>query len=206
MTHPTQISRSFPLLTLAMAVPLIAILAFVAYNRYVKDDGDGWKTYRSDRFKYELRLPPRWEVERETGGDLKPGLPTRHTVYVDRSAPDEPVPASSDQPTPKRAPRVTVWVNPQGDWCTSTTGMTTTDIAVDGVKGKEMVCILAGLNADYCTPRPRCTDVPWGIMRDFEHNGHRFWIFGDINVGSDEDAATHYETLRKAVQGFRFVD
>src|SRR5436189_234905 len=136
MTRPTFISRSFPWLALLMAV-LVAIVGFLAYDRYVKDDGpnDGWKTYRNERFKYEIRLPPVWEVERDTGGDVEANVPTRYTVYVDHTSPDEPYPISPDQPSPKRAPRVTVWVNPRGDWCTSTTGITTADIEVNGIKG-----------------------------------------------------------------------
>src|SRR5262245_14313315 len=64
MTGPPQVSRSFSLLTLAMAVPLIALLAFISYQRYVQDDSanDGWKTYRNERFKYEFRYPPDWNV------------------------------------------------------------------------------------------------------------------------------------------------
>jgi hypothetical protein len=208
MASANRISRSFRLLTLAMAVPLVAIVAFVAYDRYVKDDGpgDGWKTYRNDRFKYEIRLPPGWEPERESGGEVEPGVTTLHSIYVDRLAPDEPYPVSSAEPPPKRAPRITVWVNPRGDWCTSTKGVTTTDIEVGGVKGQELICILAGPVADYCTPKPKCTDVPWGIMRDFNHHGDRVWVFGDVYVPTDENAMAHYETLRKAVQSFRFVD
>src|SRR5215216_2871135 len=64
MTRRLNVSRLFPLLTLLIAGPLVAVQAFVAYDLYIKDDapGDGWKTYRHERFKYEFRYPPDWVV------------------------------------------------------------------------------------------------------------------------------------------------
>ena len=158
MQRPPQFSRRYPWLTLALAIPLVAVLAFIDYQRYVEEDaGDGWKTYRNARFGYEIRLPPSWEVERvDSPGDLKPGLPTQMTTFVQGGVRDDPIPRSSDQPPPQVAPRASVWVNPQGDWCTGNTYSDKRTISVDGVPGDERVCYTYGLLKETCQPRPRC--------------------------------------------------
>jgi hypothetical protein len=204
MTRPPQISRSFPLLTLAMAVPLVAILAFVAYNRYVQDDGpsDGWKTYRNERYSYELRYPPDWEIIEERdyprGGGNEP-IDIQYVVFARD-------PVDPAQPGVRPVPHVYAAVNFQGDWCTSTLGMSTTKVRVGGVDGEEHVCWLKSPGADTCTPQPRCVDVPWGLMRDIKRGEKRFWVFSDVDVSGDMNAAADYETTRKIVQSFRFVD
>ena len=198
MSTPPGISRSFPLLTLAMAVPLVAILAFIAYDRYVKDDApsDGWWTYRSERQGYELRFPPDWRIIYEAESLDQQGA--RQTVIVS--------PTQPSSPGVWPLPHVFAAVNFQGDWCVSTLGVTTTAIEVGGIKGEEHVCWLKGPVADNCTPKPRCIDVPWGIMREFKRSDRSFWIFSDVDVSLDENAAAAYETTRKIIQSFRFVD
>src|SRR4051812_27137342 len=133
MKHANGISRSFPLLTLAMAVPLVAILAFVTYDRYVKDDGpgDGWQTYRNERFKFEIRLPPNWRVEREgaTSSESRPGVTGINVRFADPAHPSD-----SGQ-----ALHAEVSIIPGGrDWCVSSDPLIESrDIMVGGLKGSE---------------------------------------------------------------------
>ena len=168
MVSPPQVSRSFPLLTLLMAVPLVAILGYVAYTRYVADDapGDGWKTYRNERFKYEIKYPPTWQVGRDEHGELQPGMETGFTDIWDRTVPTPGnLPRSaSDLPIVYPA-RAVAWVNPQGDWCLQR--VTETEITVNGVKGKELVCYWYGLNIENCKPQPRCREQPFGPISGF---------------------------------------
>src|SRR5690242_5875027 len=113
MDRPPRISRSFTWLTLAMAVPLLAILAFVAYDGYVKQDGpgDGWKTYRNERFTFEIRLPENWRVEREleTSSEARPGV---SGIYVRFADPQHPTDSGT-------ALHADVRIIPGGDWCVS---------------------------------------------------------------------------------------
>ncbi len=208
MSTPPHISRSFPLLTLAMAVPLVAILAFITYDRYVKDDGpsDGWKAYRNERFKFEIKYPPTWAIERDDPpADLQPEMPTKYTSFIDKavSTPDLATPFTSSNPSRVFPSKAVAWVNPQGDWCLQRT--TETEITVSGVKGIEYVCYWYGVNADNCTPQPGCRDQPIGLMRQFERGGTKFWVFCDVSPYGD-DVPARYEVARRVVQSFRFVD
>src|SRR3954467_8247501 len=116
--RPPHISRSFSLLTVLMAIPLLAIVGYIAYDRYVADASrdDGWKTYRNERFRYEFRYPPDWQViyEVESLDQSREG----QTVIVARERPFPSAPGAWP------LPHVFAAVNFQGDWCVSTLGMT----------------------------------------------------------------------------------
>jgi hypothetical protein len=201
------ISRSFPLLTLAMAVPLVAILAFVAYDRYVKDDapGDGWKTYRDERFKYEIRFPSTWNLDRDDGGQLTPELTTRYTSFLDSTVPTPNLTTPQSGMYPARFPtKAVVWVNPQGDWCLQR--VTETEIIVDGVVGKELTCYWYGINVENCVPQPKCREQPLGLMRIFDRGGDKFWVLADIGPYRNDRMAEEFDVARRVVQSFRFTD
>jgi hypothetical protein len=193
-------------MTLLMAIPLVAILAYVAYDRYVKDDaGDGWKTYRNERFKYEIRMPPSWELERENGGDLQPGLPTHWISFIDRTVPtpDLSQPRSMSSPPLVYPARLVAWVNPQGDWCTSTLKIERQAITIGGVNGEKAFCYPSSHESETCQPRPLCADEPWSILLKITRNETRFWVFVESFPVRDEATAA---TLGKVIDSFRFVD
>ena len=159
MARPPQVSRSFPLLTLLMAVPLVAILGYVAYARYVADDapGDGWKTYRNERFKYEIATRRHGRLtamsRRAAAGHATTGSTDSSTARAHAWQ----LAAQCCGPTVAYPARAVAWVNPQGDWCLQ---RTETEITVSGVKGKEPSATGTALNIDNCKPQPRCRDQP----------------------------------------------
>lgn len=202
------ISRSFPLLTLAMAVPLIAILAFVAYDRYIKDDGatsDGWWTYHSDRFGYELRLPPDWKIIYESESLDQNG--EMQTVVI------SPTPPTSPGTWP--VPHIFAAVNFQGGWCESTRNESR-DIIVSSVAGTEVSCYWNGAMGQ-CDPSPQCSDLPWTLLRRFDRNGRKYRVWADTNPGRgaswstelghpmDPDARGTDKTIRKILASYRFT-
>ncbi len=188
MARPPQISRSFPLLTLLMLVPLVAIVTFVAYDRYVKDDGpadagDGWQTYRNERFRFEIRLPAEWRVENvlETSSEAKRGISVRFA--------DPAHPASSGT-----ALHADVKINWVGDWCVSSAPLIESrEITVGAVKGSERLC--------FWSP-----GQPFSVLRDFEKDGNRVWAIGETAPPPLGTAAAEFPTALKIVQSFRFVD
>jgi hypothetical protein len=183
------VSRSFPLLTLAMAVPLVAILAFVAYDRYVKDDGpgDGWQTYRNERFKFEIRLPPSWrvELEHETSSESRPGVAGIAVRFAD---PEHP--SSFGQ-----ALHAEVSIIPGGrDWCTSSAPLIESrDITVGSLKGTENLCFWSA-------------GQPFSVLRDFTKDGNRVWVIGETAPPPLGTSAPEFPTALKIVQSFRFTD
>jgi hypothetical protein len=207
MTRPPQVSRSFPLLTLLMAIPLVAILGYIAYARYVADDapGDGWKTYRNERFKYEIRYPASWVVERESGGDLQPGVPTHWISFIDPTVPtpDFAQPRSMTSPPLVYPARLVAWVNPQGDWCTTTLKVERQPVIVNGVNGQKIFCYPSAHDAETCNPLPFCAKEAWSIMLDLTRNDTKFWIFVESYPVKDPGTAA---MLQKVIDSFRFVD
>ena len=186
---------------------MVAIVVFVAYDRYVKDDGpnDGWKTYRSERFKFEIRYPATWELERESGGDLKPGMPTHWISFMDPTVPTPDIsqPRSASSPPLIFPPRVVAWVNPQGDWCTSSTKVEKHSVTINGVQGEEHFCYLTGHDAEVCQPKPICADEPWSIMLDITRSETKFWVFVEsFPIKDSKEPAM----LRNVIGSFRFVD
>jgi hypothetical protein len=196
-------------MTLLLAIPLVAILGYVAYDRYLADDaaGDGWKKYRNERFKYEIRYPASWDVERDGPVlDLQPGLPTHYISFIDRGVPTPDItkPISAADPPRIFPTKAVAWVNPQGDWCLQRTEES--EIVVSGVKGKEYVCYWYGLNVETCEPQPKCREQPIGLMRDFQRGDTRFWVFADVSPFKNEHIEADYGIARRVVQSFRFVD
>jgi len=208
MARPPQISRSFPVLTLLMAVPLIVILGYVVYTRYVAEDAatDGWKTHRNERFKFEITYPPTWEVARNEGVELMPGVPAWTTEFVDRAVPTPDVtrPRSVSDPPLVFPPSAQVLINPQADWCLQRT--TRTEITVSGVSGTEAVCFWYGSNMDACEPQPQCREQPLGIIRWFDRQGTTYWVLSNVSASKNPNNAAEFEVARRVVQSFRFVD
>jgi hypothetical protein len=205
MARPPRFSRSFPVLTLALAVPLIAVMAFTTYDRYLKDAGDGWKTYRNERFGYEIRYPLTWQVDRESGGDVQSGPPTHWISFIDRTVPtsDSTEPRTMASPPLVNPARLVVWVNPQGDWCMGTLKIERQPVSVDGVPGEKAFCYLSSHEAATCSPRPLCADEAWSTMLSLTRNDTRFWIL--VESFPVQDARTP-PMLRKVIDSFRFVD
>jgi hypothetical protein len=163
-----------------MAVPLVAILAFVAYDRYGKDGApdDGWKVYRNQRFRFELRLPPAWEIryENEQANALAISFtdPANRADLVD-------------------VPYVLVGINPAMDWCVSDRPVIESrDITVSGVRGAERICFLLD-------------GTRWSVLRDFTKDGNRVWVVGLVPPKA-ATAPAQFPAVLKVVQSFRFVD
>lgn len=202
MSRLPQISRSFPLVTLLLAVPLVAILAYVAYGRYGAPD-DGWKTYRHEIFKYEFRYPADWTIvenrEPQPGDDFLSQL-----VVI---APK----AKAQEPNRRPAPHVMAMVNPQGDQC-GAGGFNGSPIEVSGFKGVEVVCHFwlgpAGSGGPDCNPKPKCVDVPFAAARWFERGDNtKFYILVNNTLVTefDQSAEANFVILRKILDSYRFT-
>jgi hypothetical protein len=178
-----QFSRRYAWLRLAIAVPLIVIIAYVGYDRYVKDDGtpgDGWKTYRNERYGYELRYPSDWQIIEESDYPAGSGNETIDIQYV-IFARDKVDPS---RPGIRPRPHVFAAVNFQGGWCESTKRIDIHDVTVSGTKGTEYICFLGAELVPSCEPNPQCADEPWTVLRRFERNGVKFQVWGDANPGA----------------------
>jgi hypothetical protein len=204
---PPVISRSFPLLTVLLAIPLIAAIAYISYDRYLKDDGDGWLTYRNERFKYEFRHPPDWKVA--GGREPQPGddFVTQNVLFS---------PAKRVNQSLWPSPNVAAYINFQGDLC-GAGGHRGTPIEVTGVRGTETTCYwnseAPGID---CNPKPQCVELPMTITRRFEKDGMMYYIFAnnhlaDMNFNgtplpADPNAAETTTILRKILDSYRFID
>jgi hypothetical protein len=103
-----------------IALGIVVAAASVAAAALLLDGGDDWRTYRNERFGYEIRYPPDWPIDirnPQPGDDFE----SQRVAFT-------------------RDPnRVIASVNFQGDWCT-TGRPQVREITVSGVPGQEYVC------------------------------------------------------------------
>jgi len=194
-----------------MAIPLVAILGYVAYTRFVADDtpGDAWQTYRNERFKYEFRYPPDWKIIYEFESLDQTG--EHQTVVFAREWP------SPSAPGVRPRPNVFASVNLPGGSCEGVSRSEQREITVSGVTGVEYNCFIGPPQSDSCAPKPQCVEEPWTIYRLLGRNDLRFYIGGDAqpgvltpndnpNINADHDAAATTKTIRKMLDSYRFID
>ncbi len=126
-----------PLLVAAGLATFFGVQALLAEDR-----GDGWETYRNEKYGYQFRYPPDWFLE-AGAGQVNEGIEIQYTSVT------------------RGDDRVLIGVNFQGGWCEfvgpATGKQEVVDILVSGTPGKEYVCYAA--DGDF---------QPDSVVRHFE--------------------------------------
>ncbi|HLF72550.1 MAG TPA: hypothetical protein VI759_10405 [Dehalococcoidia bacterium] len=174
----------------------IAVAAAVAFV-LLDNDGDGWKTYRNDRYGYEVRYPPEWHLDvGERLVDPVDDFETQSVRFRKGAPPDPNAPLAGAE---HGAAIVAIYVNFMGDWCLGQ-GIPHTERSMDvsGVPGIEYTCY--GRQSQPCQPEPACYGEPIETVYFFEivPGRQNYTIF----AGLREDD----ETARRILQSFRFID
>ena len=154
----------------AFALGVVMVTAAIVTLRPRHHD-DGWKTYRNERYGYEVRYPASWQAEIR---DPRPedDFETQN-ITLDNG------------PREAGGGHVIVWVNPQGDACTTYDTIERRAITVSGVRGEEIVC-----RSPHFEQRLRKFDGAKGMQT--------YWVLGD---SKDE-----HSTVEQIVESFRFTD